>query len=90
MKEVSENKKTQFRWFKPMSKELLKFLADEVEKGNRPNNTFKSSSFVAAADTISKKFNVKCLPDHVDNHLICNGLYYCYIIHVTTSSNFCH
>ncbi|KAJ8436442.1 hypothetical protein Cgig2_030954 [Carnegiea gigantea] len=69
MKEVSEDKKTQFRWSKPISKELLKFLADEVKKGNRPNNTFKSSSFVAAADTISKKLNVKCLPDHVDNHL---------------------
>ena len=69
MKEVSEDKKTQFRWSKPMSKKLLKFLADEVKKGNRSNNTFKSSSFVAAADTISKKFNVKCLPDHVDNHL---------------------
>ncbi|KAJ8427837.1 hypothetical protein Cgig2_012853 [Carnegiea gigantea] len=69
MKEVSEDKKTQFRWSKPMSKELLKFLADEVKKGNQPNNTFKSSSFVAVADTISKIFNVKCLPDHVDNHL---------------------
>ncbi|KAJ8430947.1 hypothetical protein Cgig2_003226 [Carnegiea gigantea] len=69
MKEVSEDKKTQFRWFKPMSKELLKFLADEVRKENRPNNTFNFSSFVAVADTISKKFNVKCLPDHVDNHL---------------------
>ncbi|KAJ8445045.1 hypothetical protein Cgig2_022565 [Carnegiea gigantea] len=28
-----------------------------------------SSSFVGAADMISKKFNVKCLPDHIDNHL---------------------
>ncbi|KAJ8443829.1 hypothetical protein Cgig2_010293 [Carnegiea gigantea] len=27
------------------------------------------SSFVAAADMISKKFNVKCLSDHVANHL---------------------
>ncbi|KAJ8438837.1 hypothetical protein Cgig2_023029 [Carnegiea gigantea] len=27
------------------------------------------SSFVAIADMISKKFNVKCLSDHVDNHL---------------------
>ncbi|KAJ8424832.1 hypothetical protein Cgig2_013027 [Carnegiea gigantea] len=52
-----------------MSNELLKFLADEVKKGNQPNNTFKFSSFVAAADIISKKFNVKCLTDHIDNHL---------------------
>ena len=68
-KEVNEDKKTQFRWSKPMSKELLRFLADEVKKGNRPNNNFKSSSFAGATDMISKKFNVKCLPDHVDNHL---------------------
>ncbi|KAJ8429977.1 hypothetical protein Cgig2_009663 [Carnegiea gigantea] len=27
------------------------------------------SSFVAAADMISKKFNVKCLSNHFDNHL---------------------
>ncbi|KAJ8429948.1 hypothetical protein Cgig2_003516 [Carnegiea gigantea] len=27
------------------------------------------SSFVVATDMISKKFNVKCLSDHVDNHL---------------------
>ncbi|KAJ8433345.1 hypothetical protein Cgig2_004498 [Carnegiea gigantea] len=65
----SEDKKAQFRWSKRMLKELLKFLADEVQKENQQNNTFKSSSFVAAADMISKKFNVKCLPDHVDNHL---------------------
>ena len=66
---VGEDKKTQFRWAKPMLKELLRFLVDEVKKGNRPNNNFKSSSFVGAADMISKKFNVKCLLDHVDNHL---------------------
>uniref|UniRef100_A0A7C9CN93 Myb/SANT-like domain-containing protein n=1 Tax=Opuntia streptacantha TaxID=393608 RepID=A0A7C9CN93_OPUST len=69
MKEISEDKKTQFRWSKPMSKELLKFLADEVKKGNRPNNFFKTSSFVAAANMISKKFDIKYLPDHVENHL---------------------
>ena len=64
MKEVNEEKKTQFRWPKPMSKELLTFLANEVQKGNRPNNSFKSSSYVVAADGISRKFNVKCLPEH--------------------------
>ncbi|KAJ8445218.1 hypothetical protein Cgig2_024424 [Carnegiea gigantea] len=53
----------------PMSKKLLTFLANEVQKGNRPNNSFKSSSYVAAANAISKKFNVKCLPEHIDNHL---------------------
>ena len=32
-------------------------------------NFFKSSSFVTAANMISKKFDVKCLSNHVDNHL---------------------
>ncbi|KAJ8423350.1 hypothetical protein Cgig2_026110 [Carnegiea gigantea] len=69
MKEVNEAKKTQFRWSKSMSKELLTFLANEVQKGNRPNNSFKSSSYVAPANAISKKFDVKCSPEHIDNHL---------------------
>ena len=69
MKEGCGDKKNQFRWSKPISKELLRLLADEVEKGNRPKNTFKSSSFVAIADMISKKFSVKCLSNHIDNHL---------------------
>jgi len=34
MKEVNEEKKTQFRWSKTMSKKLLTFLASEVQKGN--------------------------------------------------------
>ena len=69
MKEVSKDKKTQFRWSKLMSKELLRFLTNEVKKANRPNYNFKSSSFVATVDTISKKFNVKCQLDHVDGYL---------------------
>lgn len=52
-----------------MSKELLAFLANEVQKENRPNNSFKSSSYVAATNAISKKFNVKCLPEHIDNDM---------------------
>jgi len=69
MKEVNEEKKTQFQWSKTMLIELLTCLASEVQKGNRPNNSFKSSSFAAATNVISKKFNVKCLPEHIDNHL---------------------
>ena len=69
MKEVNEEKKTQFRWSKTISKELLTFLASEVQKGNRPNNFFKSFSFAAVANAIPKKFNVKCLPKHIDNYL---------------------
>ena len=34
MKEGCKEKRTQFHWSKPMSKELLRFLADEVKNGN--------------------------------------------------------
>ncbi|KAL2922810.1 L10-interacting MYB domain-containing protein [Bienertia sinuspersici] len=52
-----------------MSKELLQFLAEEVRKGNRPNNTFRTSSFIAAAKMISEKFQTTCTADHVENHM---------------------
>jgi len=69
MKKVNEEKKTQFRWLKPMLKKLLAFLASEVQKKNQPNNSFKSSSYVAMVNAISKKFIIRCLPEHIDNHL---------------------
>ncbi|KAJ8435557.1 hypothetical protein Cgig2_015412 [Carnegiea gigantea] len=69
MKEVNKEKETQFRWLKLMLKKLLAFLASEIQKENRPNNSFKSSSYVAAVNAISKKFNVRCLPEHINNHL---------------------
>ncbi|KAJ8432113.1 hypothetical protein Cgig2_027301 [Carnegiea gigantea] len=61
--------KTQFWWSIPLSKELVTFLANEVQMGNRPNNSFKFSSHVAPANAILKKFNVNCLPIHINNHL---------------------
>ncbi|KAL2898458.1 L10-interacting MYB domain-containing protein [Bienertia sinuspersici] len=66
---VKEEKKANFRWSKQMSKELLQFLAEEVRKGNRPNNTFRTSSFIAAAKMISEKFQTTCTADHVENHM---------------------
>jgi len=69
MKQFNEEKKTQFRWSGPMSKGLLTFLANEVQKGKQPSNSFKSSSFVAVENIISKKFDVKCLTEHIGNHL---------------------
>ncbi|KMT02348.1 hypothetical protein BVRB_9g205730 [Beta vulgaris subsp. vulgaris] len=66
---VKEEKKANFRWTKPMSKELLEFLAEEVRKGKRPNNTFRTSSFIAAAKMISEKFHTTCTADHVENHM---------------------
>ena len=47
----------------------LNFLAKEVKEGNQSNKNFKSSSFAVERKMISKTFDVKCLPDHVDNHL---------------------
>ncbi|XP_056688451.1 uncharacterized protein [Spinacia oleracea] len=64
-----EEKKANFRWSKPMSKVLLEFLAEEVRKGNRPNNSFRTSSFVAAAKNISDLFHTTCTADHVENHM---------------------
>uniref|UniRef100_A0A803LVE2 Myb/SANT-like domain-containing protein n=1 Tax=Chenopodium quinoa TaxID=63459 RepID=A0A803LVE2_CHEQI len=52
-----------------MSKELLEFLAEEVRKGHRPNNTFRTSSFIDAAKMISEKFHTTCIADHVENHM---------------------
>ncbi|XP_021774574.1 uncharacterized protein LOC110738474 [Chenopodium quinoa] len=68
-KVINEEKKVNFRWSKDMSKELLDFLAEEVKKGNRPNNTFRTSSFVAAAKIISEKFQTNCTSEHVENHM---------------------
>ncbi|KAJ8424368.1 hypothetical protein Cgig2_007817 [Carnegiea gigantea] len=45
------------------------FWLMRLKRGIDLNNTFKSSYFVAAVNMISKKFNVKCLSDHIDNHL---------------------
>ncbi|KMT19614.1 hypothetical protein BVRB_1g012290 [Beta vulgaris subsp. vulgaris] len=67
--QVKEEKKANFRWTKPMSKELLEFLAEEVRKGKRPNNTFRTSSFIADAKMISEKFHTACTADHVENHM---------------------
>lgn len=59
----------QFRWSKPMHTLLLEILADEAAKGNKPSNTFKPVSFALVAKSISEKFGVECVPDHVDNCL---------------------
>ncbi|KAL2894379.1 L10-interacting MYB domain-containing protein [Bienertia sinuspersici] len=66
---TKEEKKVQFRWSKNVSKELLEFLAEEVRKGNRSNNTFRTSLFVAATKVVSEKFQVNCTADYVENHM---------------------
>jgi hypothetical protein len=59
----------QFRWSKPKHTLLLEILADEAAKGNKLSNTFKPASFALVAKSISKKFKVECVPDHVESHL---------------------
>ncbi|KMS98421.1 hypothetical protein BVRB_4g093000 [Beta vulgaris subsp. vulgaris] len=44
-------------------------VPEEVRKGKRPNNTFRTSSFIAAAKMISEKFHTACTADHVENHM---------------------
>ncbi|CDP19744.1 unnamed protein product [Coffea canephora] len=59
----------QFRWSRPMERLMLEILADEVKLGNRPNNSFKSSSFTRVVDAMKDKFGVTCSVEHVENHL---------------------
>ena len=43
----------QFRWLPPMHKTMLRVLAEEAAKGNKPSNTFKAGSFALVAKEIS-------------------------------------
>ena len=48
---------------------MLRLLAEEVAKGNKPSNTFKAGSFSLVAKEISAQFGVKCHPSYVENRL---------------------
>ena len=39
----------QFRWLSPMHETMLRILAQEVHKGNKPSSTFKAGSFALVA-----------------------------------------
>ena len=39
----------QFRWLLPMHETMLRILAQEVHKGNKPSSTFKAGSFALVA-----------------------------------------
>ncbi|XP_071928619.1 uncharacterized protein [Coffea arabica] len=67
--EMGKKGEKQFRWSRPMERLMLEILADEVKLGNRPNNSFKSSSFTRVVDAMKDKFGVTCSVDHVENHL---------------------
>ncbi|XP_075654906.1 uncharacterized protein LOC142625083 [Castanea sativa] len=59
----------QFRWLPPMHTAMLKLLADEAAKGNKPSNTFKAGSFALVAKEISTQFAVECHISYVENRL---------------------
>nr|POE96145.1 hypothetical protein CFP56_65598 [Quercus suber] len=59
----------QFRWLPPMHTTMLRLLAEEAAKGNKPSNTFKAGSFALVAKEISAQFGVECHPSYVENRL---------------------
>ena len=59
----------QFRWLPPMHEMMLRILAQEAAKGNKPSNTFRAGSFALVAKEISAHFGVECHPSYVDNRM---------------------
>ena len=57
----------QFKWLPPMHTTMLRVLAEEAMKVNRPSNTFKAGSFTLVAKEISTQFRVECHPSYVEN-----------------------
>ncbi|KAK4606174.1 hypothetical protein RGQ29_000442, partial [Quercus rubra] len=64
---VSSSK--QFRWLPPMHEMMLRILAEEAGKGNKPFSTFKAGSFALVAKEITAQFGVECHPSYVDNRM---------------------
>ena len=64
---VSSSK--QFRWLPPMHEIMLRILAKEAGKGNKPSSTFRAGSFALVAKEITAQFGVKCHPSYVDNRM---------------------
>ena len=48
---------------------MLRLLAEEAAKGNKPSNTFKVGSFAFVAKEIFAQFGVECHPSYVENRL---------------------
>ena len=59
----------QFRWLPPMHEMMLKILAEEAGKGNKPSSTFRAGSFALVAKEITAQFGVECHPSYVDNRM---------------------
>ena len=64
---VSSSK--QFRWLPPMHTTMLRILAQEAAKGNKPSSTFRAGSFTLVAKEITTQFGVKCHPSYVENRM---------------------
>ena len=62
---VSSSK--QFRWLPPMHSMMLRLLAQEAAKGNKPSNTFRAGSFALLVKEIIAQFGVECHPSYVEN-----------------------
>ena len=48
---------------------MLRVLAEEAVKGNKPSNTFKAGSLALVAKEISAQFGVECHPFYIENRL---------------------
>ena len=59
----------QFRWLPPMHEMMLKILAEEAGKGNKPSSTFRAGSFALVAKEITAQFGVECHPSYIDNRM---------------------
>ena len=64
---VSSSK--QFRWLPPMHETMLKILAQEAAKGNKPSITFRAGSFACVAKEITTQFGIECQPSYVENRM---------------------
>ena len=64
---VSSSK--QFRWLPPMHEMMLKILAQEAAKGNKPSSTFRVGSFALVTKEIIAQFGVECHPSYVENRM---------------------
>ncbi|XP_038990360.1 L10-interacting MYB domain-containing protein-like isoform X1 [Phoenix dactylifera] len=58
-----------FKWNLEMSKFLLRFLVDQVAIGMKVGMSFKRSALVAAAESVSQKFKIKCDETDVEKRL---------------------
>nr|POE90304.1 hypothetical protein CFP56_72694 [Quercus suber] len=54
----------QFRWLPPMHEMMLRILAQEAAKGNKPSSTFRAGSFALVVKEISAQFGVECHPSY--------------------------